>query len=202
MPMRLHILAAVAVASVAAPAGATLAELERHLAATRTMTATFTQTAANGSVARGQLTLARPGKVRFEYEKGVPLLIVADGNSLALIDYEVAQVSKYPIRSTPLSVLLGGGSDLARFARVTARSDRGMTVEARDPKHPEYGTITIYFARDAQAPGGLALAGWRVLDAQGNVTSIALSAVRFNVAVADSAFRYRDPRPSRGPRAR
>jgi outer membrane lipoprotein-sorting protein len=44
------------------------------------------------------------------------------------------------------------------------------------------------------------LQGWTALDAQNNRTSIRLSNQRFNVAVADSAFRYTDPRRRRGPR--
>ncbi len=185
--------------ATALPAQASLPELSRHLSETRTMTADFTQTAANGSVARGKVTLSRPGKVRFQYEKGVPLLVVANGSNLAMIDYEVAQVSKYPIRSTPLSVLLDSNPDLAKYARIVSSTARDMTVEASDRKHPEYGVITIYFTRSAAAPGGLALQAWRVLDAQGNVTQVTLSNVLFNVPVDKNLFTYRDPRPNRIP---
>jgi len=41
--------------------------------------------------------------------------------------------------------------------------------------------------------------GWTVLDAQGNRTTVRLSNQRFNVAVADSSFRWTDPRRP-GPR--
>ena len=176
------------------PATATLPEVSAHLAATRTMTADFRQTSEAGAVTTGRLTLARPGKVRFQYQKGVPLLVVADGRSLTMIDYEVSQVSRYPIRQTPLGVLLDANADLAKFARVTASTSTLLTVEAKDRKHPEYGTITLFFLRDRSAPAGLALAGWRVLDAQGNRTDIALSNLAFNVPVADNAFRFKDPR--------
>jgi outer membrane lipoprotein-sorting protein len=176
------------------PARATLPEVSAHLAATRTMTADFRQTAENGGVATGTLTLARPGRVRFQYQKDVPLLVVADGKSLAMIDYEVAQVSRYPIRQTPLGVLLDAEADLSKYVRVVSSTPQALTVEAKDRKHPEYGTITIFFARSRSAPAGLALTGWRVLDAQGNRTDIALSNVAFNVPIADNAFRFKDPR--------
>jgi outer membrane lipoprotein-sorting protein len=181
-------------AATSLPAGATLREVSAHLAATRTMTADFRQTAENGGVATGTLTLARPGKVRFQYQKDVPLLVVADGKSLAMIDYEVAQVSRYPIRQTPLGVLLDAEADLSKYVRVVSSTPQALTVEAKDRKHPEYGTITIFFTRSSSAPAGLALTGWRVLDAQGNRTDIALSNVAFNVPVADNAFRFKDPR--------
>jgi outer membrane lipoprotein-sorting protein len=42
-----------------------------------TMTADFSQTDRNGKTLTGTLTLKRPGKIRFQYQKGVPQLIVA-----------------------------------------------------------------------------------------------------------------------------
>jgi len=195
-----------AAVGAAAPAHASLPQVAAHLRALDTMTADFTQTSATGAIARGKLTLARPGRVRFQYEPSVPLLIVADGKSLSMIDYEVAQVSKWPIRGTPLSVLLDPNVDVAKYGRVLEPGKGGLagfvTVETKDRKHPEYGTITMYFARSAQAPGGLTLSGWRVLDAQGNVTQVQLSNPRYNVAVDKSAFTYRDPRRQVRPRGR
>lgn len=188
--------------SLAVPAGASIPEVSAHLAATRTMTADFRQTAESGAIATGRLTLARPGKVRFQYQKDVPLLVVADGRNLTMIDYQVSQVSRYPIRQTPLSVLLDANADLGRYARVLSSTPKLLTVEAKDTKHPEYGVITIFFERDKAAPGGLELKGWRVLDAQGNTTRVDLSNIAFNVPVADNAFRYRDPRPRTRPGSR
>lgn len=189
-------------AAVAAPAPEGLDALAAHLAATRTMTADFKQTAMDGRVATGKFMLQRPGKVRFAYEQGSPFLIVANGKSLAMINYDTAQVQRYPIGATALSVLLESNPNLARFARTLSSSPTQLTVEARDPKKPEYGVITLFFARDAAAPAGLALYAWRVLDANGNVTQIELSNTRFNVAVPAKAFTYRDPRGGPGPRGR
>src|SRR3546814_17962672 len=55
----------------------------------------------------------------------------------------------------------------------------------------------MVFVRDAAAPAGLRLRGWVALDSQNNRTRIDLSNQKFNVAVADSAFRWTDPRPKR-----
>ncbi len=177
----------------AAAAPATIDDVRASLRATTTMTAGFTQTAANGGRLTGKLLLARPGRVRFQYDKA-PLLVVADGKRLSVVDYEVAQVSQWPIKSTPLGVLLDGDADLAKFARVSGQVDNGVLVEARDARHPEYGAITLDFVRDANAPGGLALTGWTALDAQNNRTEVALSDVRYNVAVPAASFGFRDPR--------
>ncbi len=184
---------AVLAATPLAAAPLTIDSVKAALKATTTMTADFSQTAANGTVATGKLTLSRPGKIRFAYDKA-PLLVVADGKRLSVVDYEVNQVSQWPIRSTPLGVLLDADADLARYAKVVGQEGNGLLVEARDAKHPEYGAITLNFAADAAAPGGLALLGWTALDAQNNRTDITLRSVRYNVAVPASGFGFRDPR--------
>lgn len=191
MKMLAALVLAAAAPAFAAPA--TIDDVRASLKATTTMTAGFTQTAANGGTLTGKLLLARPGRIRFSYDHA-PLLVVADGKRLSVVDYEVAQVSQWPIKSTPLGVLLDGDADLARFARVSGVVANGVLVEARDARHPEYGAITLSFNRDTAAPGGLALTGWTALDAQNNRTEVALSDVRYNVAVAGSSFAFRDPR--------
>lgn len=179
---------------VAAPAAAApLDEVAAAMAATTSMSARFTQTAADGRVATGRMQLVRPGKIRFDYDQS-KLLIVADGRALSMIDYKVGQVSQWPIRNSPLAALLDPAKDLARVARVVDAPASQVRVEARDPKRPDYGTLTMTFVRRGDAPGGLALAGWTALDAQNNRTEIVLTGVRSNVAIPTSTFRFRDPR--------
>ena len=192
-------LGVIAPAPVVAQAASPLAQVTAHLKAVDTMTANFAQTDRKGQTLNGVLTMKRPGKVRFQYEKGVPLLVVGDGKALTMIDYEVRQVSRWPIGNSPLSVLLNPDKGLDGIAKVVTNNDQVLLVEARDPKRPEFGTITIAFAKIASAPSGLMLQGWTTLDAQNNRSTIKLSNQRFNVAVADSAFRWTDPR-RRGPR--
>jgi outer membrane lipoprotein-sorting protein len=180
-------------------ATADLVAVAAHLKAVQTMTADFAQTDRSGKVLTGQLTLKRPGKIRFQYQEGVPILIVGDGKALTFIDYSVKQVSRWPIGNSPLGVLLDP-EKLSRFAKIIDAGDpRLVLAEARDPQHPEYGAITLAFAREPGAPAGLRLQGWVALDAQNNRTSVRLTNQRFNVPVSDGAFAWRDPRPM-GPR--
>ncbi|WP_267348049.1 outer membrane lipoprotein carrier protein LolA [Sphingomonas sp. GM_Shp_2] len=182
-------------APVLAQATGDLAAVQRHLQSVTTMTADFSQTDRAGKVLTGTVTLKKPGKIRFQYEKGVPLLIVAEGGALTFIDYSVRQVQRWPIRNSPLGVLLDPDRDITRFAKIVPSTDqRLVSVEANDPKHPEYGRITLVFARDSAAPAGLMLQGWVALDGQNNRTTIRLSNQRFGVPVSDSTFRWNDPR--------
>ncbi|MBB3348112.1 outer membrane lipoprotein carrier protein LolA [Sphingomonas sp. BK069] len=196
--MRTFLVPLTAIAMVAAPAAAQgndLAAVQRFLAAAETMTANFSQTDRNGRVLTGVLTLKKPGKIRFQYEKGVPLLIVSDGKAFTFIDYSVKQVQRWPIGNSPLGVLIDPSRDISRYAKVVPSPNPDvLSVEANDPKHPEFGRITMVFARDAAAPAGLMLQGWVALDSQGSRTTIRLSGQKFNAPVSDSAFRWTDPR--------
>lgn len=170
-------------------------QVQAHLRAVTTMTAAFAQTDRTGRTLTGTLTLKRPGRIRFQYQPGVPLLVVGDGRALTMIDYSVRQVSRWPIGSSPLAVLLDPERDVARYARIAAAGPGRLVLEGRDPKHPEFGIISVGFRREAGAPAGLMLEGWTVLDAQGNRSVVRLSGQRLNIPVADGTFRWRDPRP-------
>ena len=190
--------AALLPAPVLAQAASPLAQVSAHLKAVDTMTANFTQSGRNGQTLDGKLTLKRPGKIRFQYGPGVPMLIVADGKSLTMVDYQVKQVSRWPIGNSPLSVLLDPNKNLAKVAKLLPSDDRVVLLQARDPSRPEFGTITLAFAKVASAPAGLMLTGWTTVDAQKNRSTVKLSGQRFNVPVAETAFRYVDPRKNAG----
>ncbi len=199
LPLAAALALATPVATLAAPSP-DLAQVSQHLKTVTTMTADFVQTDRAGKVLTGTVVLKRPGKVRFQYQKGVNLLIVGDGKALNLIDYDVKQESRWPIGNSPLAVLLNPDQDLSKFARVLPTADpRVLLVEAKDARHPEFGTITMAFARLPSAPGGLTLQGWSTLDAQNNRSTIKLTNQRFNVAVAESNFRWVSPKKA-GPR--
>jgi outer membrane lipoprotein-sorting protein len=185
--------------ALAAPASATsLADIAVSLKGTTSLSADFTQAGADGRVLAGKLWLARPGKVRFQYNTA-KMLLVGDGRTLSFIDYEVKQVSQWPVRRTPLQILLAAEPDLAPIARITADTPDGVEVAARDPKRPEFGTLSIRFVRAASAPDGLALAGWTALDAQGGRSEVRLANVRYGASLAGVSFGFTDPRKD-GPR--
>ena len=141
------------------------------------------------------LTIKRPGKIRFQYAPGNPLLIVGDGRALTLIDYQVRQVQRWPIGNSPLGALLDPNRDLTRFGRIQPTADANViSVEVRDSGHPEYGVITLILVRKAGAPGGLELSSWVALDSQNKRTTIRLSNQQYGIAVSDDTFRWNDPR--------
>jgi outer membrane lipoprotein-sorting protein len=185
-------------AQAPAPAPQTTGPLAEAVAALRgisTLRANFTQTDRNGQRSNGVLTIKRPGKIRFQYDPGNPLLIVGDGRALTLIDYQVRQVQRWPIGNSPLGALLDPQRDLSRFGRLQPTADANVvSIEVRDGRHPEYGVITLIFVRKPGAPGGLELSSWVALDSQNKRTTIRLSNQQYGIAVSDDAFRWNDPR--------
>ncbi|QIK96950.1 outer membrane lipoprotein carrier protein LolA [Sphingomonas sp. HDW15A] len=187
---------AAAIALIVAPAPAAtgdLAKVEAHLNAAQSMTANFVQTDSKNRQLTGILSLKRPGRIRFEYGRGANMLLVGNGKTLTFVDYEVGQKSSWAIAKSPLSVLLSGNPNLERIARVLPSEPSILVVRARDARRPEFGTLILGFIRSPAAPGGLILQGWTAIDAQNKRTKVLLSNQRYNVAVPESAFTYREP---------
>ncbi len=100
------------------------AEVDRvqsYLNGIRTLSSRFQQSSGEGSQATGQLWLARPGRMRFEYDPPVPVLLVANGQNIFYYDKELQQVSELRVNETPAGFLLrdqitlSGDITLTRF---------------------------------------------------------------------------------------
>ena len=181
-----------AAAPAAASDSADMAKLKAHISGVHTMTANFLQIDSRGRSTTGKMVLERPGKVRFEYTSG-DLLLVANGKTLTLVDYQVGQKSSWPLNRTPLGVLLSSSPDLKGRAQIVPSSNPNVvSVRARDPA--QYGSLTLVFLRSGAAPGGLQLYGWTAIDGQNRRTTVKLSDVRYNVGVSQSAFSYAEPK--------
>ena len=136
-------------------------------------TARFLQQGPDGSMTRGVFNLERPGRVRFEYEDDVPILVVSDGEILNLIDYEVGQVTKWPVNDTPLALLVAENVNFGANVYLTAQGPGELAnmiaVTARDPANPAQGSLTLMFSAspgsDDSLLGELTLRAWQVIDA-------------------------------------
>jgi outer membrane lipoprotein-sorting protein len=142
------------------------------LDAARVMTADFVQIAPNGKRSEGQLTVARPGRMLFQYANPARFEIVADGRSVAVIDHKLNTQDEYFIAQTPLKFLLSDHIDIARDTRVlsVAQDESSVTIEIED-KAALGGTAHLELIFD---PVTFALKQWTVIDAQGFQTVVTL----------------------------
>jgi outer membrane lipoprotein-sorting protein len=198
----LRALAPIALVALAVPAVAAVdpavSQVERSLAATSSMTATFVQTNGKGQQLNGKLVLKRPGKARFDYGSSANIAMVADGSNLYFLDYDVGQKNRWPIAKSPLAPLLSSNPDLGRIASALPVKDPGVVlIRLRDARRPEFGTMIMAFVKTPAAPGGLQLEGWTSIDAQNKKTTIKLDQQRYNVAIPDTAFQFAEPQKKR-----
>ncbi len=166
-----------------------IARANRFLNSFTRLQARFTQTSPGGGVARGDVYIERPGKMRFEYDPPASLLIVSDGSVVAMRDTELRTTERTPLRSTPLNIILGSRINLERDARVLRVSEAGpwLMITARDRSGQTDGQITLQFhGPEAE------LRSWDVLDATGARTRITLSNVTQPASFQRSLFRLQD----------
>jgi len=187
-------------------AGATLQDIQVFLSSIKTMRANFIQLSADGGVANGTFNLERPGKVRFEYTEDNPILIVSDGTIVNLIDYEIGQVTKWPVEDTPLALLLKKDITLGDNIELSTIPTEGgpvTMVSAYDPDKPEQGNLTLYFLGSGNNPDDpLLLDSWEVVDAKGALTRVVLTGSEINIPLEDALWTFEDPRNKRFDRRR
>jgi len=128
--------------------------------------------------------------------------VVSNGRSLYMVDYEVNQVERWPIKNSPLGALLDPNRDVKQYGTLLSLGgSEVVSIDVMDPNRPEFGRIIMNFVRDGRSPGGLKLMNWVAVDAQNYRTTVRLRNHRYGIAVPDSTFRFRDPRrSSRRPR--
>ncbi|HYD89542.1 MAG TPA: outer membrane lipoprotein carrier protein LolA [Vitreimonas sp.] len=164
-----------------------LAAINAELNSIQRLQGRFVQTSPDGSRAAGTFYMQRPGRLRFEYDPPATMLIVADGSVVALRDTALRTTERTPLRSTPLSLILGERIDLERNARIIRVSREGpwTLVTARDRRGQADGTITLQFNNGE-------LRSWDVVDATGARTRITLSNVTQPASLDRSLFRLPD----------
>ena len=175
MNIRLALLAPTLILALAFPALADkipLKDLSAYLNSLSTAEVDFTQVNADGTIATGKLFIQRPGRARFEYAPPDKSLVLAGGGQVAIFDAKSNQLpEQYPLKRTPLNLILAANVDLGRAKMVVGHvEDNASTrVKAQDPDHPEYGTIELVFTA---AP--VALRQWVITDDIGNETTVIL----------------------------
>ncbi|MDF2601387.1 LolA family protein [Methylobacterium brachiatum] len=160
-------------ASEPADAATVLAQANAYFNGMNTLTGNFMQIGADGRRIGGKLTLAKPGRLRFDYDQPSPLEVVADGTSVAVRDRKLATQDLYFIAQTPLKFLLREKIDLARDLTVTdVTNDPGGVRISLEDRATLGGTSKIQLFFDAEMK---TLSQWRITDPQGYITTVQLS---------------------------
>lgn len=186
----LRFLTALAVVlAMAAPAMAdklSLDALSGYLNDMKTAKAVFTQINDDGSVSTGRVYIKRPGRVRFEYDPPVKAMVLASANNVAIFDGRSNQPPEtYPLKRTPLSVILARNVDLGKANMIVGHDYDGTAtvVTAQDPEHPEYGNIQLRFTAEPTE-----LRQWIINDGSGGHTTVILGEMETGLPLKNTLF--------------
>jgi len=168
---------------------ADLRRIAAYLNGVHTMTARFRQISSGGGIASGSLWLARPGRMRFEYDLPSPILLIADQFYVYYVDKQLAEMSKVGLKSTPAWFLL---RDPITFEDLIVtqfeRGANGLAVTVAEPAEPDNGSLTMVFGNNP-----MALRQWTIVDQQRKTTTVSISDTQFGVALDPELFVYQDP---------
>jgi outer membrane lipoprotein-sorting protein len=169
---------------------ATLDRVGAYLNGLRTLTGRFVQIGPDGKTSTGTLWLSRPGRMRFQYDRPSPLLLVAGHGVVVFHDSQLGQTTNIPVGQTPLGLLLADRIALRGDVTVTSfvRDQGQLLITLVRTKTPGDGSLTLMMN---EAP--LALVGWSVVDAEGRETRLRIADVKQGGAFDEQLFEFKDP---------
>lgn len=172
-------------------------ELRSKLNALHTMSANFSQVvkAKRREVSRssGTMALARPGRFRWQTQKPMEQLVVADGQRLWIYDVDLEQVSvqkqEKKVGGTAALFLSGYDDTVARDFDVTL-SKKGnnflFDLKAKSNK-ANFQQVKLIFE-------GIALRGIVLFDQLGQMTEVKLAEVKVNPKLQTGLFQFKAPK--------
>jgi outer membrane lipoprotein-sorting protein len=200
--LRRTFLLSTAAALAATPALAeklSLNAISRYLNTIDQATSDFTQVNDDGSLSTGKFYIKRPGRMRFEYNPPEKLLVMAGGSTVGIFDGKsnVQKAERYPLRRTPLNLILEKNVNLAARNMVVGHDFDGTAtvVTAQDPSNPEYGTIQLKFTSNP-----VELRQWIVTDGQGAKTTVILGQLQSAQNLSSTLFNISYEEGQRGVR--
>jgi outer membrane lipoprotein carrier protein len=176
-----------------------LARLQARYETTRTLSADFRQSIESPTLAtplqsKGTMAFEKPNRMRWEYEKPDPQLIVGDGETLWIYQPEDKQAIKAPLgevfqTTTPVSFLAGLGHIDRDFNATLDRDEAERWVLRLVPKKEKSIGTLVLVVRKSDAGVDEA----RVTDSLGTTTRLVLSGEKRNVDLDPKLFRFTPP---------
>ncbi len=172
-----------------------VAKAQAYLQSLQTIKARFTQTNADKQVMKGTFYLWRPGRMRFSYDPPRKDLVVADGLWIHFYDSATREITDATIGQTLADFILRkkislDNKDLS--VRRVRQVDGEVQITVAQASDPGLGSLTLVFKANPYH-----LLGWRVVDAQGLITTIRLDDLEKDLKLPASLFVFKPPAGAR-----
>ena len=157
-----------------------------YLNALKTAEGSFTQINPDGTISTGTIYIHRPGRMRFDYDAPNPALVIAGGGAVAIFDRKSNEPpQQFPLKRTPLSVILERNVDLTRAEMITGHREEKLStvITAQDPENPDVGHIDLVFT-----PDPVELRQWVITDESGGQTTVILGDLERGKTLGASLF--------------
>lgn len=162
----------------------TMAALRAHYAQVPTMKGEFLQFDDKGNQSGGVFAIKRPGKVRFDYEAPSPVEVISNGLAVMVINNKLKTFDSYPLKNTPLKILLDDKLDISDEAILDVKkTSDATTIVLGDKQLFGNSEITLLFE-----PETFDLRQWTIKDAQGKETSVMVFNVEENIRLSERNF--------------
>ena len=156
-----------------------------HFSTVKTMQGEFVQFGPKGEQTGGKFFIARPGKVRFNYEAPSSFRVVSDGKSVAGTNMKLETDDLYPLSKTPLKLILEDRIDLSGGKVKSVKEEADLTtVKLADKSVFGNSTITLMFD-----PKTFELRQWTITDARGKDTTVMIFNVKTGVKLGAEIFK-------------
>ena len=134
--------------------------------------ADFEQVNSDGSIDTGKLYIRRPGRMRLEYTAPNNALVIAGAGSVAIFDDKSKNgPTLFPLKKTPLNLLLKKNVDLSKNEMITEHTanNENTFIVAKDPKRKSQSSIKMMFSNSP-----VSLQGWTITNQSNQKTKIIL----------------------------
>lgn len=169
-------------------------DLESRFEQTSQVASLGTTGASEPARSSGTVVFAKPGRMRWAYEKPEPSLVVSDGEVVWIYDPAAREAQRFPTGAGFLSGVavqfLVGEGDLLRDFRVKASdcAEPVVTLELVPRRDATYEKLALVVER---ATGEVKET--RVHDLVGNATRVVFQGMRVNQSPAASTFVFEPP---------
>ena len=149
-----------------------LGNISDYINGLKMVEADFEQVNSDGSIDTGKLYIRHPGKMRLEYAAPNNALVIVGAGSVAIFDDKTKSgPTLFPLKKTPLNLLLKKDVNLIKNEMVSEHSTKNEDtfIIVKDPKRVSQGKIKMVFSNNP-----ISLKSWTITNQSKQKTKVLL----------------------------